>query len=183
METRVLVVGPSLLKNQGMCSILTAIDHSIICETVDEFAYLLEIDPLKKPNLILLFLENWEEQFRVFSHRLPVLNILALSPPNTQIDPSFIHKQIIHGCLPETAPPKVIIQAIRAVAGGYIWFSQKHFKQILRPPKKNQSGTSNLNKKRFNDFETGNARRNKQKYKQYVRHQRTDCCRSPTHYL
>lgn len=133
MKTHVLLVGNSSLKNQGICSHISKINNSIIFETTTEFDQLPKLLLLHQPDLLLVLLEDWEDQFYTISHRLPPVNILCLSALNEQICLTLIRKSIINGCLPETAPPDLLIQAIYAVANGYTWFKQSSLKAILHP--------------------------------------------------
>jgi DNA-binding NarL/FixJ family response regulator len=86
-----------------------------------------------QPDLLLIVFDGWEDLLMPVVHRLSPVNILGLSPPNEQICHTLIRQNVINGCLPETAPPEVLAQAIHAVASGYTWFSQALFKQILHP--------------------------------------------------
>ena len=141
VETRVLLAGKCPFKNQGIHSNLSTIDNSIIIETTTELEQLPELCSFHQPNLLLIVLDGLEDRFNAISHRLSAVNILGLSIENGQVCQTLIRKSIINGCLPETAPPETLIQAMRAVASGYTWFSQSLLYTILRPisqSKKNQ---------------------------------------------
>lgn len=133
MKTRVLLAGSCPLKNQGICSNLSTASDLTVIETTTELEQLPELHSYHQPDLLLVVLADWEESLTCVFHRLPSTNVLGLSPQNGQVCHTLIHQNVINGCLPETAPPEVLVQAIRAVASGQTWFSQALFKQILNP--------------------------------------------------
>ena len=133
MQIRILLAGRCPLKNQGICSNLSTTDDLTIIKSTQEIGQIPELCSLHQPDLLLAVLEGLENQFSAISHRLPSVNILGLLAQNRQICHTLICKSIINGCLPETSPPELLIQAIRAVASGHTWFSQPLLKTILRP--------------------------------------------------
>lgn len=109
---------------------LSTASNLTVIETTTELEQLPE---LYQPDLLLIVLEGWENSLASVFHRLPPTNILGLSPQNGQVCHTLIRKNVINGCLPETAPPELLGQAIHAVVSGYTWFSQALLKQILHP--------------------------------------------------
>ena len=133
VQIRVLLVGNCPLKNKGIYSSISTIDGLTLVETTRELDQLPDLCSLHQPDLLLILLDGWEEQFKPISQCLPTTNILGLSSQNGQSCHALIRNGVINGCLPETAPPEILIPAVRAVANGYIWLSQSLFKQILHP--------------------------------------------------
>ncbi len=146
VQIHVLLTGNCPLKSQGICANVSVIDNSIVFETATELNHLPELCSLHQPDLLLLVLDSWETQVNAIAHRLPAVNVLGLSAQNGQVCHTLIHNNVINGCLPETSPPEILIQAIRTVASGHTWFSQPLLKTILRPtpqPNEKQSVLTN----------------------------------------
>lgn len=144
MTIRVLLVGNNPLKNQGIYSHLATINDLTVIESVTELELLPELCALHQPDLLLINLDSWEDSLISVLQPLAPLNLLGLSPEDKQICCKLIHQRIVNGCLPETSSPELLVQAIRAVADGYTWFSQSLFRQILHHPQKTNVNEYNL---------------------------------------
>lgn len=133
MQISVLLAGSCPLKNQGIYFNIDTANNLTVVETTQELDQLPDLCTLHQPDLLLVVLDGWEDQFVSVTPHLPTVNILALSNHNEQSCHALIRNGVINGCLPETASPERLLQAICAVASGNSWFSQSLFKQILRP--------------------------------------------------
>ncbi len=138
MEIRVLLAGNCPLKNQGICFNLLAINDAVALETTSEFNRLPQLCLSYHPNVLLIFMDDWQENISPIFHRLSSVDILALSNSNSHRCHTLIQKNYINGCLPEASPPELLAQALRAVAKGYTWFS----KSLLRTAFRSKVGTN-----------------------------------------
>ncbi|VAW34795.1 hypothetical protein MNBD_CHLOROFLEXI01-806 [hydrothermal vent metagenome] len=133
MQISVLLAGSCPLKNQGIYFNIETANNLTVVETTQELDQLPDLYTLHQPDLLLVILDGWEEQFTSVVQQLPTTNIVVLSSQNRQSCHTLIHNGVINGCLPETASSELLSQAIYAVANGNVWFSQSLFKQILHP--------------------------------------------------
>lgn len=135
---RVLLANDSPLILAGIRAVMTT-ETGLI--TVGEVADGAEVQRLSQelvPDVLLLDLEMpGPSPLEIVTHlrqQRPVMKIIALTDGNNEAAIRDVVAAGVSGCLLETEPPEVIVQALHSVAQGGAWFSQGVLAILAQPP-------------------------------------------------
>ncbi|NJN94134.1 MAG: response regulator transcription factor [Anaerolineales bacterium] len=90
------------------------------------------------PDVLLLDLEMpGPSPLEIVTHlrqQCPAIKIMALTDGNDEAAIREVVAAGVAGCLLETEPPEIVVQALRSVAQGGVWFSQAVMEILAHPP-------------------------------------------------
>lgn len=91
-----------------------------------------------EPDVLLLDLEMpGPAPLEIVTHlrqQCPAMKIIAITDGNNEAAIREVTAAGVAGCLLETEPPEVVVQALRSVAQGGVWFSQRVLATLAQPP-------------------------------------------------